>query len=298
VIHLEVATLPAYELLDSGAGFRLERFGERVLERPDPNALWSRRLAPARWNAAHCRFDPDERFGSSHWDRRGKAPEWEFVHGTLRLQLRLTSFKHTGLFPEQQPNWQWLEGLLAACTAAGAPPARVLNLFGYTGVASLVAAAAGATVCHVDASPDAVEWARLNQTRSGLKDAPIRWITDDCIRFLEREERRGRRYDVVILDPPAFGRDKQGKVFRFEEHVPVLLSRIAAVLAERPLGLVFNAYSLGYSATVIHNLVAEILPEHGLGCHELVLRESVIDGLPTRLLPSGVCVRFRGADAP
>jgi 23S rRNA (cytosine1962-C5)-methyltransferase len=293
VIHPEEAVLPGYELLDSGAGFRLERFGERVLARPDPNALWSPRLPEARWRAAHCRFDPEQRFGSSHWDRRGHDPRWQVAFGQMRLELRLTSFKHTGLFPEQQPNWQWLSGLVSARVAEGAT-VQVLNLFGYTGVASLQAALAGARVCHVDASPDAVEWARHNQALSGLEQAPIRWITDDCIRFLEREQRRGRRYDAVVMDPPAFGRDRQGKVFRFEEHVPLLLDRVAAVLAPEPLALVFNAYSLGYSATVIRNLVAEILPAQGLGCHELQLRESPAAGLAGRVLPSGVCVRYRG----
>ncbi|MCA9783226.1 MAG: class I SAM-dependent methyltransferase [Candidatus Cloacimonetes bacterium] len=295
MIHFEEARLPGYELLDSGAGFRLERFGARVLERPDPNALWSRRLKPGRWQAAHCRFDPTQRFGSSHWDRRGQTPEWEIQFNDLRLRLRLTPFKHTGLFPEQEPNWRFLDACLRARIARDGSPPEVLNLFGYTGVASLVAAAAGARVCHVDASPDAVEWARHNQMLSGLEQAPIRWITDDCIRFLEREQRRGRRYDAVILDPPAFGRDKAGKVFRFEEDVPLLLQRVRAVLSDNPLALVFNAYSMGYSATVIRNLVEEILPADALSCHELQLRET--GGPAGRVLPCGVCVRYRGRDA-
>lgn len=283
-----------HALLDSGAGYRLERFGERTVARPDPNALWRPRLPKAEWERrADAWFHKDRRFGSSHWERRrpGDGP-WIVSHGSLRMALRLTPFKHTGVFPEQAANWSWIEALVKRRLAEGGERPRLLNLFAYTGAASLVAAAAGAEVCHLDASKDVVDWAAENQRLSGLADAPLRWIVDDAGKFLAREIRRGRRYDGILLDPPAYGRDPKGQIFRFETHVGPLLADCAALLSERPLFLLVNAYSLGYSATVIGALLAEHVPADGIELGELRLLEEALEGRPSRPLSCSVYARW------
>jgi len=280
--------------LDSGDGYRLERFGAVVTARPDPNALWTRRLPDPSWQAAHAWFHTERRFGSSHWERRRALPEpWTVRHGTLTLELELTPFKHTGVFPEQEANWRWMEDILLRWQAhrPGRRP-RVLNLFAYTGAASLAAASAGAEVCHLDASKDVVAWARRNQARSGLADAPIRWIVDDAGDFLRRELKRGRRYEAVLADPPAYGRDPKGAVFRFETHVRPLLADCRALLSGDPAALLVNAYSLGYSATVLGGLLQDLVPAGGLELGELRLREEPVPGHSARELPCGVFARW------
>jgi 23S rRNA (cytosine1962-C5)-methyltransferase len=286
-----------HALLDSGAGYRLERFGGRVLARPDPNALWEPRLPKAEWQRlADAWFHREQRFGTSHWERRRAASDpWMVEHGSLRFALRLTAFKHTGIFPEQAANWAWIAGLVRRRLAAGGDPPRLLNLFAYTGAASLVAAAAGAEVCHLDASKDSVAWARENQRLSGLESAPLRWIVDDAGKFLARERRRGRRYDGIILDPPAYGRDPSGGVFRFETHLPPLLAEAAELLSERPLGWLLNAYSLGYSATVAGALLAGHAPPGPIELGELRLLEEALPGKPRRPLPCSVYARWTPA---
>lgn len=293
-IHGHVGRADFHQLLDSGDGYRLERFGEVATARPDPNALWPRRLPDAAWQAVHAWFHTDKRFGSSHWERRRPLREpWLVRHGTLALELELTPFKHTGVFPEQEANWRWLAGLLQTWQARhpGRRP-RVLNLFAYTGAASLAAASAGAEVCHLDASKDVVAWARRNQGRSGLGEAPIRWIVDDAGDFLRRELKRGRRYEAVLADPPAYGRDPKGAVFRFETHVRPLLADCRALLSDVPAALLVNAYSLGYSATVLGGLLQDLVPAAGLELGELRLREEPVPGRTARELPCGVFARW------
>ena len=281
--------LQEHQLLDSGEGYRLERFGEYLLARPDPNALWTRRLSKGEWQKADAWFHRERRFGSSHWENRSGVPEWwPLKRGRLSFRCRLTSFKHTGLFPEHESNWRWLEQTLAA----RAGDCRVLSLFAYTGAASLVAAAAGASVCHVDASKDVVDWARQNQADSGLQDKAVRWIVDDCLAFARRELKRGRRYDGILLDPPAYGRDPQGRVFRFEEHLGPLLDVCGRLLSDRPLFLLVNAYSLGFSATVIGNMLADVTPGGHIELGELQLRETARKGCPRRSLPCSVFARW------
>ncbi len=295
MIRFHEGCLQEHQLLDSGDGYRLERFGEFLLARPDPNALWSRRLSQKEWERADAWFHREKRFGTSHWENRSDIPEWWTLRrGPLSFRCRLTSFKHTGIFPEHDANWRWLEQSIAP----RAGRCNVLSLFAYTGVASLVAAAAGANVCHVDASKDVVDWARENQVDSGLEDRPIRWIVDDCLAFARRELRRGRRYDGILLDPPAYGRDPQGKVFRFEEHVAPLLKACADLLSDTPLFLMMNAYSLGFSATVMGNMLADVTRGGEIELGELQLRETAMPGKSSRILPCSVFARWIPDGAP
>lgn len=262
-----------YDLLDSGDGARLERFGPYTIVRPEPHALWRRRLPERQWQGADARF---ERFsdlpeGQGQWlkERAIKEP-WEMRYGDLRFHARLTPFKHTGLFPEQAVNWEWCAALIQQRAAP-----RVLNLFGYTGLATLSAAAAGAQVTHVDASRPAMTWARANQQLSGLDDKPIRWLIDDAMKFVKREVRRGAQYDGIILDPPAFGRGPKGEIWRFSESTPELLGEVAQILSPEPLFVLVNAYAVSDSATVLHNLLDDMLRPLGgtLEAGELALRE-------------------------
>lgn len=282
-----------YRLLDSGLGEKLEAWSGYLLRRPDPNAVWDKRLIAADWNKADATFailrEPSRsaRASVKNWVVRRPPPgQWRFRYQELALELQLTPFKHTGVFPEQAANWEWFSKLIKQ---AGHQPS-VLNLFGYTGAATLAAAAAGARVCHVDASKPAVDWAGRNQRLSGLTDKPVRWILDDCLKFVAREQKRGAQYDAVIMDPPAFGRDPRGRVFKFEDHVPGLLRSCREILAERPLFFLINGYSMGYSATVLKNLLGDILPIDRIECGELHLPEA--DGL--RTLPCSVFARYCG----
>lgn len=293
-IHARVGRAHFHQLLDSGEGYRLERFGTVTTARPDPNALWRRRLEPARWEQVDAHFHKELRFGSSHWERRRPLPQpWIVRHESLALQLDLTPFKHTGVFPEQEANWRWLAERLRqwSATRNGRQP-RLLNLFAYTGAASLAAAAAGAEVCHLDAAKDVVAWARHNQQLSGLSDAPLRWIVDDAGDFLRRELKRGRRYEAILLDPPAFGRDPKGQVFRFETHVQPLLQDCRRLLTEDPAFLLVNAYSLGYSAGVLGGLLQDEFPGGAIELGELRLREEAVPGAVCRELPCSIFARW------
>lgn len=286
-----------HRLLDSGEGYRLEAFGPVLTARPDPNALWHRRLPEAEWAKAHAWFHTERRFGTSHWERRAPLPEpWLVRHGSLTLELSLTPFKHTGVFPEHAASWSWMgERIRRWRQSNGNRAPRVLNLFAYTGAASLAAAAAGAEVCHLDASREVVAWGRRNQAHSGLQATPIRWITDDAADFLRRELKRGRQYDGIVLDPPAFGRDPRGQVFRFESHVGPLLADCARLLSSQADFLLLHAYSMGYSAGVLGELMAAHLPVQGIELGELRLAEEERAGLPSRHLPCSVLARWTAA---
>ncbi|HEY3081432.1 MAG TPA: class I SAM-dependent methyltransferase [Chloroflexota bacterium] len=253
-----------YLLLDSGAGRRLERFGRYVLDRPEPNALWRPGRPEADWVEADARFDEG-------WSARLAMPEhWEmrFPPLGLRFLAGCSPFRHTGVFPEQAAHWTWLAGRIAA---AGRP-AHVLVLFGYTGLATLALAGAGARVTHVDASRPAMAWARRNAAVAGLDDRPIRWLIDDALKLLRRDARRGIRYDGIVMDPPAFGRGPSGEVWRFNASLPPLLEAAAAVLARDPLLLLLNAYAVPASATLLANLVGDLVPDRGrLEAGELAL---------------------------
>ncbi len=270
-----------YSLLDSGEGYKLERFGGVTLARPDPQAIWPRRLPQSVWDAADATFSReaggDEATGrGTHWNVQRTLPEaWPVHWRDLTLLARLTPFKHTGIFPEQAAHWDWLA---VRIQAAGARQVRMLNLFGYTGAASLAAARAGAQVTHVDASLKVLEWGKENQTASGLADKPIRWLADDALKFVRREARRGSQYDLIVMDPPAFGRGAKGEVWKFETSLPALLAECRAILTERPLGIVINSYSIRASALLLGNLLETMMAGHRvrgtIGIGELALQEA------------------------
>jgi 23S rRNA (cytosine1962-C5)-methyltransferase len=271
---LEVAPNDDYALLDSGDGQKLEQYGPYRIVRPEGQAIWQRKLPERDWGAADAVFtgDVDEE-GMGRW-RFPKVPlgeTWPMRHDGVDYLGRFTSFRHVGVFPEQASHWNHMEGLIRA---AGRP-VRVLNLFGYTGLASLVAARAGAEVTHVDASKKAIGWARENQQMARLSDKPIRWIVEDAMKFAEREERRGSRYDIVLLDPPAYGRGPRGEVWQLFEHLPALVDVCREILTSQPLAVVLTAYSIRASFFSIHALVRDRFAGMGgtVESGELVIRE-------------------------
>lgn len=270
---LETTGFEDYRLIDSGAGRKLERFGELILVRPEEQAIWTPRLAESRWQAADAIFTGgSEEEGAGRWQRRpGLGEEWQCRHGDLRFACRFTSFRHVGVFPEQEAHWR---DLAKRVGAAGEPPA-ILNLFGYTGIASLVAAAAGARVTHVDASRKAIAWARENQALSGLEGKPIRWICDDTLKFAAREARRGNRYRGILLDPPKYGRGPKGEVWQLFEDLPEMLRLCRELLAPDGAFLVLTAYAIRASFLALDELCREVLGEAGarLESGELVLLE-------------------------
>jgi len=249
-----------YALVDSGGGRKLERYGRLSVVRPEPQCLWDPALPGSAWDAADAVFDPSDEEDAGRWKLRGKPPEaWPLGWGDVRFQGRLTNFRHLAFFPEQAANWAWLD---AAVRSAGAQP-KVLNLFGYTGVASLVMAAAGAAVTHVDASKRAVAWARENAELSGLSDRPIRWIVEDAKKYVAREARRGSTYEGIILDPPKYGRGPDGEVWRLFEDLPELASLCAGLLSEDARFLVLNAYAERISGAALSGLLADRLKGRG-----------------------------------
>jgi len=257
-----------YALLDTGAGAKLERYGEYIVVRPEPQATWAPALPRSAWEAAHAVFHevvprirppgttaagdagPEEAAGTAGtgpngwWERRRPVPDqWPMAYGALRFWVRLTPFRHLGVFPEQAPHWDWLRRTIRRAIGRGAAPPRVLALFAYTGLGTLAAASAGARVTHVDSSRKAVVWARANQALSKLSDRPVRWIVDDALKFVAREARRGARYEGLLLDPPPFGHGPRGERWRLERSLPLLLDRCRAVLAERPCFIVLTTYA-------------------------------------------------------
>ncbi|HIV87865.1 MAG TPA: class I SAM-dependent methyltransferase [Candidatus Pygmaiobacter gallistercoris] len=249
-----------YELLDATDGNRLERWGKTVLIRPDPQVVWHFEQKSPLWQRPDAIYHRSARGGGS-WEKRGHfADQWTIRYQDLRLKVSPTGFKHTGIFPEQAVNWDAYRSLIEA---AGRP-VRVLNLFGYTGGATLACAAAGASVCHVDASKGMVAWARENAGLCGLSDRPIRWIVDDCDKFVRREARRGSRYDAIIMDPPSYGRGPGGEVWKLEDSIYGLLEDCAAILSEQPLFFAVNSYTTGLSPAVMEYMVRTLLcPRYG-----------------------------------
>jgi 23S rRNA (cytosine1962-C5)-methyltransferase len=251
-----------YQLLDCGDGLKQERWGPYTLVRPDPQIAWPRHgCAPGvpwdTWDGYYHRSAS----GGGRWEFRQPLPEhWTIRYEALGLtfKIRPTSFKHTGLFPEQAVNWEWFSAKLKAARAAGREPS-VLNLFGYTGAATVAAAAAGASVCHVDAAEGMVKWCRENAALSGLAAAPVRYIADDCLKFVRRELKRGRRYDAIVMDPPTYGRGTAGEMWRLEDNLWELLRECRELLCDRPLFFLVNAYTARLSPTVVANLLTELL---------------------------------------
>ena len=252
-----------YRLLDAGEGMKQERWGAYTLVRPDPQIIWPRKN-PGEWRDWDGFYHRSEK-GGGRWEFRRPLPDsWKIAYAPLGLTFRIhpTSFKHTGLFPEQAVNGDWFSGLIREARGAGRE-VNVLNLFGYTGAATCAAAKAGATVCHVDAAEGMVKWCRENAALSGLADAPIRYIVDDCLKFARREKKRGRTYDAIIMDPPTYGRGSTGEMWKLEDHLWELLGECRDLLSPRPLFFLINAYTARLSPTVVGNLLAALLPNRG-----------------------------------
>jgi 23S rRNA (cytosine1962-C5)-methyltransferase len=269
-----------YELLDSGSGLKLERFGSVILVRPEPQATWQSALPQNSWNAAQGRFTQPNRSMRGEWKfSQPVPPRWIMRRKNLAFWVQPTPSGHVGVFPDQASHWDWLAALIEAASA----PRKVLCLFGYTGLATLSAAAAGAYVTHVDASRQAVKWARENQSLSQLADRPIRWIVDDASSFVARELRRGRAYDGLILDPPRFGRGPQGELWKVEESLPALLRQCRQLLSPSPLFVLLNTYTTvltrgqtAKEAAQLHSFLKEMLRDYPatLTSGELVLNDS------------------------
>ena len=235
-----------YELLDCSGGERLERWGDELLVRPDPQAIWKTARCAPGWKKPAARYSRSSTGGGA-WEKRDVPESWQIRYGELTFNVRPMNFKHTGIFPEQAANWDWA---MHKIKNAG-QPISVLNLFAYTGAASCACAKAGASVCHVDAARGMVQWARENAASCGLAEAPIRWIIEDCGKFVEREIRRGRRYDAVIMDPPSYGRGPGGEVWKLDENLWDFVSLVSGVLSENPLFVLINSYTTGLSPSVL-----------------------------------------------
>ena len=234
-----------FELIDCSRGEKLERWGRHILVRPDPQAIWDTPRTNPGWTRCNARYSRSSTGGGS-WEKDKLPESWQVRYGDLTFNVKPMNFKHTGLFPEQAVNWDYLRQKISG---AGRP-VSVLNLFAYTGGATVACAAAGATVCHVDAAKGMVAWAKDNLRASGLEDKPVRWIVDDCIKFVEREIRRGHRYDAIIMDPPSYGRGPSGEVWKLEESLFPFVSLCAGVLSDDPLFVLVNSYTTDRKSVV------------------------------------------------
>jgi 23S rRNA (cytosine1962-C5)-methyltransferase len=291
---LETAATAGYHLIDSGNGEKLEQYGPYRIVRPEAQALWPKALPPSVWEKADAVFTGDtDEDGMGRW----RFPR-EVLGETWPMQLldtdflgRFTSFRHVGVFPEQLAHWSWMKDQVEA---AGRP-LKVLNLFGYTGVASLIAAGAGAEVTHVDASRKAIGWARENQALARAEKLPIRWICDDAMKFIQREERRGSRYDIILTDPPKFGRGPNGEIWQLFDHLAAMLDICREILSPEARGLVLTAYSIRASFYSIHELMRETMRGRGgrVESGELIIREGGLDGrAPGRALSTSLFSRW------
>lgn len=295
--HLISLPWSDYELLDSGENMKLERFGDIVVARPETQALWAKQK-PELWETADAEFAPPAGGPQKGaWNVKTTVPEsWQLCWKDARFLARLTGFKHTGIFPEQVPNWEWL----SACIRDFVSPSgnsdlrspnipNVLNLFGYTGIASVVAAQAGAFVTHVDASKQSLDWAHENARLSSVGEDSIRWILDDALAFAKRETRRGVKYDGIILDPPAFGRGAKGEVWKIEEDFPKLLEALKEIFSDKPGSfLLVNGYAAGYASRSFAQAVESVFGDTDGECGELHIKEASSE----RVTPAGIFVRF------
>jgi len=291
---LKIQKQKDYELIDSGNGEKLERYGSYILRRPDPEALWGKSKDIKFWDKAELKFVREG--NKTKWIIKDGVPRsWNILYGDLNFVIRPTSFKHTGLFPEQLPNWEWMERVmkneeLRIKNLKLDRKISILNLFAYTGGATLACAKAGAEVCHVDGSKTAVEWARENAKLSGLEDAPIRWITEDVLVFLKREVKRGRKYDAIIMDPPSFGHGPKDELWKIEENFLDLMKLCRELVSDNPLFILINGYTAGYSRIAYENNLKDIQKGFGgnIESGELAIEESDTD----RLLPCGIFARW------
>lgn len=251
-----------YEVIDCSKGEKLERWGDYLLVRPDPQVIWDTPKKEKGWRKMNGHYHRSSK-GGGEWEFFQLPKEWTIqyslpINKKLTFHLKPFSFKHTGLFPEQAANWNWFSQLIADAVSKGRP-VKVLNLFAYTGGATLAAAAAGASVTHVDASKGMVTWAKENAISSGLKDAPIRWLVDDCVKFVEREIRRGNHYDAIIMDPPSYGRGPKGEIWKIEESVYPLIQLCSQILTDNPLFFLINSYTTGLQPAVLSYMISTVL---------------------------------------
>jgi len=245
-----------YEVLDTSKGEKLERWGDYLLVRPDPQVIWNTPRDNPGWRKKNGHYHRSKK-GGGEWEFFNLPKQWTINYGELTFNLKPFSFKHTGLFPEQASNWEWFGDLIRKANR----PIKVLNLFAYTGGATLAAAAAGASVTHVDASKGMVTWAKENAASSNLSEAPIRWIVDDCIKFVEREIRRGNQYEAIIMDPPSYGRGPKGEIWKIEEAIHPLIQSCAKLLSKKPLFFLVNSYTTGLAPAVLTYMVATELKD-------------------------------------
>ena len=251
-----------YEVIDCSKGEKLERWGDYLLVRPDPQVIWDTPKREKGWRKMNGHYHRSSK-GGGEWEFFQLPKEWTIqyslpINKKLTFHLKPFSFKHTGLFPEQAANWNWFSQLIADAVSKGRQ-VKVLNLFAYTGGATLAAAAAGASVTHVDASKGMVTWAKENAISSGLKDAPIRWLVDDCVKFVEREIRRGNHYDAIIMDPPSYGRGPKGEIWKIEESVYPLIQLCSQILTDNPLFFLINSYTTGLQPAVLSYMISTVL---------------------------------------
>ena len=275
-----------YELIDCGGGERLERWGRYILVRPDPQAIWTTPRRNPLWRKANARYARSSSGGGA-WEKKAVPDHWQIGYGPLTFNIKPMNFKHTGIFPEQAANWDWAGDLIRNAKR----PISVLNLFAYTGGATVSCAAAGASVCHVDAARGMVSWARENAKSSGLEDAPIRYIVDDCGKFVEREIRRGRKYDAVIMDPPSYGRGPSGEIWKLEENLWPFVNLVSGVLSDDPLFFLINSYTTGLAPSVLTYILETVVSKRWGGrTHSQELGLPVTDtGL---VLPCGATGRW------
>ena len=276
-----------YQVIDTSRGEKLEKWGDYLLIRPDPQVIWDTPRTDKGWKRPNAHYHRSSR-GGGEWEFFDLPQQWDIHYKELTFHLKPFSFKHTGLFPEQAANWDWFSELIKK---AGRP-VKVLNLFAYTGGATIAAAAAGASVTHVDASKGMVTWAKENAASSGLADAPIRWIVDDCVKFVEREIRRGNHYDAIIMDPPSYGRGPKGEIWKIEESIHPLVKLCAQLLVDRPLFFLINSYTTGLQPAVLSYLIGTELKRFPgkVTADEIGLPVSS-NGLT---LPCGASGRFEG----
>ena len=275
-----------YEVIDCSKGEKLERWGKYILLRPDPQVIWDTEKTAPQWKKLNGHYHRSSK-GGGEWEFFHLPEQWSINYKELTFQLKPFSFKHTGLFPEQAANWDYA---MAKIRAAGRP-VSVLNLFGYTGAATVACASAGASVCHVDAARGMVAWGKENAAASGVADRPIRWIVDDCGKFVEREIRRGHRYDAVIMDPPSYGRGPGGEVWKLETNLWPFVELVSGVLSDDPLFVIINSYTTGLSPSVLTYLSESIFTRRFGG-----RSESQELGLPVAasglVLPCGAACRW------
>lgn len=251
-----------YELIETGDGDKLERWGDVILRRPDPQIIWPIKNKKI-WEKADAHYHRSQS-GGGQWEYKKQLPKrWVIGFGDLKFYIEPTGFKHTGLFPEQAVNWKWMINNIQKAKR----PIRVLNLFAYTGGATVASAYAGAEVCHVDAAKGMVNWAKENVALSGLADKPVRFITDDCMKFVQREIRRGKKYDGIIMDPPSYGRGPNGEIWKIEDSLYGFVEQCVGLLSDNPLFFLINSYTTGFSPTVLSNIIKQSLGDKFKGIH-------------------------------